>query len=64
MNTAGLIADDRANSPIAFTLPLVTNGGTVTIDSYSAYLAQGSTIDVSGGIYINSAEIKKILSLV
>ena len=53
LNTAGLIVDNRLGSPTASTLPLVTNGGSVTITSYSADLAAGSTINVSGGFLLS-----------
>jgi filamentous hemagglutinin len=48
--TAGLIIDNLPFSPTAFTQIEATGGGAITIDSYSADLAAGSTIDVSGGL--------------
>ncbi len=54
LDTAGLIVDDRPSAATAGTLPFVTNGGSVTIASYSANLASGSTIDVSGGASISA----------
>jgi filamentous hemagglutinin len=50
LNTAGLIVDDRDGIAGAGTGPLVTNGGTISIDSYSADLSAGSVMDVSGGV--------------
>ena len=50
LSTAGLIVDDRIIIPEAGTLPLLTAGGAITINSYSADLATGSVIDVSGGV--------------
>ncbi len=55
LSAAGLIVDDRLNSPAANTLPLVTNGGSISIASYSASLATGSVIDVSGGVAVSGA---------
>ncbi len=54
LDTAGLIVDDGPFSPTAGTVAVATGGGTVTIDSYSADLAPGSTINVSGGMEIAS----------
>jgi len=49
LSTAGLIIDDEYLSPTAYTQPVATGGGSITIASYSADLAVGSTINVSGG---------------
>ncbi|MFD0895618.1 filamentous hemagglutinin family protein [Luteolibacter ambystomatis] len=54
LSTAGLIVDDRPDSPTRAQTPLVTTGGKVTINSFSADLAQGSVIDVSGGVMLSS----------
>jgi hypothetical protein len=54
LSTAGLIVDNGPNSSASFSLPLVTNGGRITIDTYNANLAAGSLIDVSGGVAIGS----------
>ena len=54
LNTAGLIVDDRSTSPGANTLPLVTDGGSISITSYSASLAKGSTLIASGGVAAGS----------
>jgi filamentous hemagglutinin len=51
LSTAGLIADDRASSPVL--TPLVTAGGTVTIAAFEAELGRDSLIDVSGGARMN-----------
>ncbi len=55
LNVDGLIADDRSGifSPVTF--PLITNGGSVTIKSYSVDLQPGSVIDASGGVEVNAA---------
>jgi len=50
LSTAGLIVDDRPGSPTALQTPLVTKGGTIAINTFSADLTQGSIIDVSGGV--------------
>jgi len=55
LSTAGLIVDDAPDSPAPETLPLETKGGNITIKSYNATLANGSIIDVSGGVYDNPA---------
>ena len=52
LDTAGLIVDDRSGAPSAETLPLVTNGGSVTIQSFTADLQDGSLINVSGGVAV------------
>lgn len=54
LNAAGLIVDDRLNAPAPLTLPLVTKGGSVTINTYTADLQTGSTIDVSGGVLVGA----------
>ena len=53
LNAAGLLVDDRNFSPTAETLPLVTQGGSVSVDSFSGNFASGSVIDVSGGAAIS-----------
>ena len=55
LSTAGLFVDDRPTSATAQTLPLVTKGGAISISSYSANLAAGSTIDASGGVAISAS---------
>ena len=50
LNVAGLVVDDRPLSAAPLTRPLVLDGGSVTIASFSADLAPGSTIDASGGV--------------
>ena len=48
LNTAGLIVNDRV-SPDE-NLPLAINGGSISIKSYSANLADTSVIDANGGV--------------
>ncbi len=55
INTAGLIIDDRMSSRSPGSLPLVTNGGAVSITTYNADLSKGSLIDVSGGVAVSTA---------
>ena len=57
LDVTGMIADDRSGIFAPETFPLVTNGGTVTIKSYSANLEAGSKIDVSGGGEVNAANV-------
>ncbi|MEZ5327615.1 MAG: hypothetical protein R3F19_21425 [Verrucomicrobiales bacterium] len=53
LDTSGLVIDQRyADSPTIHA-PLVTDGGNVSIRTYSANLAAGSLIDVSGGALAN-----------
>ncbi|MEO7932814.1 MAG: filamentous hemagglutinin family protein [Chthoniobacterales bacterium] len=52
LDTAGLVIDDRSNR---YQLALLnTVGGSVSIDTFSANLAAGSIIDVSGGVNIST----------
>lgn len=53
LNTAGLIVDDRMSSLTARTLPLVTDGGSIAIESYNVDLAHGSSINASGGVVVD-----------
>jgi filamentous hemagglutinin family protein len=52
LSTRGLLTDDRSGSAGAFTQPIVLNGGSIEINSYSASLASGSSIDVSSGVSV------------
>ncbi len=53
LSAAGLIVDDRITSPTALTLPLVVDGGSITVSGYSADLASGSEMDASGGVVLS-----------
>ncbi len=55
LSTSGLIIDDLPGSTTANILPLVVNGGSITINSYSADLAAGSLVDVSGGVSVSAS---------
>ena len=52
LNTAGLIVNELSGGQ---GLPLATNGGTISVDSFSANLTSGSSINVSGGVAVNEA---------
>ncbi|MCE0483751.1 MAG: filamentous hemagglutinin family protein [Methylacidiphilales bacterium] len=55
LSTAGLVVDDRITSLTANLLPIATNGGSITIDGYDTTLMSGSTVNVSGGLYLSAA---------
>jgi filamentous hemagglutinin len=55
LDTAGLIVDDRRFVPEAYTSPIAIKGGSIAINTFSADLAEGSTIDVSGGALMTAA---------
>ncbi|MDB6069406.1 MAG: hypothetical protein JWL81_577 [Verrucomicrobiales bacterium] len=50
VDTAGLIVDNRPASPTLSQSPRVLDGGTISIKAWSADLAPGSLMDVSGGV--------------
>ncbi len=54
LDVAGLIVDDRSTSSSSGSLPMALNGGAVTVRAYSASLASGAVIDVSGGLGISA----------
>lgn len=55
LSTAGLMVDDRFEASDFDGLPIVIDGGKISIQAYSANLARGSTVDVSGGIQVTAA---------
>jgi filamentous hemagglutinin len=55
LSTAGLIVDDRATSATPGTLPLLTDGGTISINAYRIDLSAGRAVDVSGGVEMSAA---------
>ena len=58
LTTSGLIIDDRA-APAGVRLdPVVINGGSISINSYNATLADGSLIDVSGGVQVSDKLVR------
>jgi filamentous hemagglutinin len=54
LSAAGLIVDDRQDTLTANTLPISTNGGSITIRAFNANIARGSQIDVSGGVRVDN----------
>ena len=55
ISAAGLLVDDRPGFAGSGTLPWVTQGGAISVSSYNMLLAEGSTLDVSGGVRVNGA---------
>ncbi|MES2705649.1 MAG: filamentous hemagglutinin family protein [Verrucomicrobiota bacterium] len=54
LSTAGLLVDDRLNAADFLTQPAVIAGGSVSVKAYSAHLADGSVVDVSGGAMMSA----------
>jgi filamentous hemagglutinin family protein len=54
LSTAGLLVDDRFSASSPDITPIATAGGSISINSFSANLVAGSTIDVSGGVSMSS----------
>lgn len=50
LSTAGLISDQRVGGGSNPLVPLAPQGGEISITAFSAKLARGSSIDVSGGV--------------
>src|SRR4029450_4530222 len=55
LSVAGLIVDDRLFAARPLTVPLVLDGGSISVASFSANFAVGSTIDASGGVALSTA---------
>ena len=55
LDASGLLIDNRDGSPSPDTQPMDTAGGSVIVHSYNAELQAGSTINVSGGVALNSS---------
>jgi len=53
VSTAGLLVDDRLSAANAGDLPILLDGGTIDVNSYSANLSLGGKLDVSGGARIS-----------
>ncbi|MEO5913110.1 MAG: filamentous hemagglutinin family protein [Luteolibacter sp.] len=49
ISTAGLLVDDRIDSAQSGQLPLAIDGGSISINAFSAELSTGGNLDVSGG---------------
>lgn len=58
LSTAGIITDDRNKNTGLRLDPIITNGGSVSITSYNATLAEGSAIDVSGGVHVSDRSVR------
>lgn len=52
LSTAGLLVDERPG--VARLQPVVKNGGSILIEAFDVRLAEGSVVDVSGGVRIGS----------
>ncbi|MEO8616191.1 MAG: filamentous hemagglutinin N-terminal domain-containing protein, partial [Luteolibacter sp.] len=57
LNVSGLVVDDRLNQGSALASPVSLMGGTIRIEGYSAGLAEGGIIDVSGGASMSARGI-------
>ncbi|MCU0779494.1 MAG: filamentous hemagglutinin N-terminal domain-containing protein, partial [Akkermansiaceae bacterium] len=55
ISTAGLFTDDRLGRDAIPGSPIFQSGGTVSIRSYSANLAKGSLINVSGSVAVSDS---------
>lgn len=53
IDASGMFVDDRESQGGTSVLPVSLGGGTVTIEGYSANLAAGGVVDVSGGALIS-----------
>ncbi len=53
LSTAGLLVDDRPRSRFAGLSPLSPDGGSISVKAYSAELAHGGRLDVSGGAVVS-----------
>jgi filamentous hemagglutinin family protein len=51
VSAAGLLVNDRVTPSSAFSAPLLSTIGSITINSYSAQLSSGGRLDVSGGVH-------------
>lgn len=54
LSVAGLVVDDRRFSASPLTTPLVLDGGSISIASFSGDFATGSRIDASGGVALST----------
>ncbi|MEO7098357.1 MAG: filamentous hemagglutinin family protein [Luteolibacter sp.] len=56
LSTAGLLVDDSLLANEDLTKARTIDGGSISINSYQADLAKGSSLDVSGGAYISTGK--------
>ena len=54
VSAQGLLVDDRLAAATANQLPLLLGGGSISINAFSAELAAGGLLDVSGGARVDS----------
>lgn len=54
LSVAGLQLDDRVGSVGRLASPTAIQGGTITLKAFTANLATGSTLNVSGGFLVNT----------
>lgn len=54
LSVAGSQIDDRLGTPGRLASPTAIHGGTLTLQAYTANLAAGSTLDVSGGFQVST----------
>ncbi|WP_395744499.1 filamentous haemagglutinin family protein [Prosthecobacter sp.] len=52
LSTAGLVANQSLASASQLYQPIVTGGGSISVSGYSVDMAQGSVVDVSGGVHV------------
>jgi filamentous hemagglutinin family protein len=57
VSTAGIVADDSVTARDRLMTPISVAGGEVRISGYRVELAQGSLLDVSGGVHIKGSAI-------
>ena len=50
LSAAGLLTDDRFGVSVGDPAPLLRDGGSISISSFSSVLSPGATLDVSGGV--------------
>ena len=50
LSTAGLIVDDRPLAAAPLSLPLALDGGSISLRGFDVVLAEGTTLDASGGV--------------
>jgi hypothetical protein len=54
LDTSGLLVDDRPSADAPLSQTLAIDGGSISISTYSADLAKGGIIDVSGGLRLGT----------
>ncbi|OYW77296.1 MAG: hypothetical protein B7Z37_04825 [Verrucomicrobia bacterium 12-59-8] len=57
LSTAGLLVNDGSGSAQSQLGPIITHGGTIKASAYSMVVEQGSILDVSGGVHLNSTGV-------